>query len=348
MGARRPSGPHHGCPLLGRFPLLTYILRRVALALSVILATLVSAFLLFFAGPSDPAQAMCPETRCNPQRLEQITKSLGLDKPLSQQFLEYFKGLFVGRDFTYAGDTVHCGAPCLGYSFSTRQSVNTELFSRFPNTVVLALMAAVVFVTVGVTLGIIAAIRRGTPADRGIIGSSQTFGAIPYYVLALLVALYPVVLWNILPQYVPISAGVGPYLLGMLAPALILGLYTSTSYTRYTRNSMLETLSMDYIRTARSKGIPERTVLVKHGFRAAMSPIVTILGLDIAALLTGTLITEQIFGVDGIGRRTLAAFRAQDLPVIMGSVLIGAAVVVIMNLVVDIAYSFIDPRVRLQ
>jgi len=209
-------------------------------------------------------------------------------------------------------------------------------------------MAAVVFVTVGVTLGILAAIRRGTPADRGIIGSSQTFGAIPYYVLALLVALYPVVLWNILPQYVSISAGVGPYFLGMLAPALILGLYTSTSYTRYTRNSMLETLSMDYIRTARSKGIPERTVLVRHGFRAAMSPIVTILGLDIAALLTGTLITEQIFGVDGIGRRTLAAFRAQDLPVIMGSVLIGAAVVVVMNLVVDIAYSFIDPRVRLQ
>jgi peptide/nickel transport system permease protein len=156
------------------------------------------------------------------------------------------------------------------------------------------------------------------------------------------------VLWNILPQYTSIASGVGPYFAGMLAPALILGLYTSTSYTRYTRNSMLETLSMDYIRTARSKGIAERTVLVKHGFRAAMSPIVTILGLDIAALLTGTLITEQIFGVDGIGRRTLAAFRAQDLPVIMGSVLIGATVVVFMNLVVDIGYSFIDPRVRLS
>lgn len=106
--------------------MLTYILRRLALALSVIMATLVSAFLLFFAGPADPAQAMCPETKCNPARLEAITKSIGLDKPLIEQFLTYFKGLFVGRDFVYAGDTVHCGAPCLGFSFVTRRSVNEE------------------------------------------------------------------------------------------------------------------------------------------------------------------------------------------------------------------------------
>ncbi|MFM6847633.1 MAG: ABC transporter permease [Terrabacter sp.] len=328
--------------------MLTYLLRRLALALSVILATLVSTFLLFFAGPGDPAQAMCPESRCTPERLAQISRSLGLDQPLVTQFTDYFRGLVVGRDFVYAGDTVHCGAPCLGFSFVTRQSVNDELFSRFPNTVVLALMAAVIFVTVGVTSGIFAATRRGTSTDRIVVGVSQVMGAIPYYVLALLTALYPVVLWGLLPQYSPFSSGVGPYLIGMVAPALILGLVTSSQYTRYTRNSMLDTLSMDYIRTARSKGITERTVLFKHGFRAAMSPIATILGLDMAALLTGTLITEQIFGVDGIGRRTITAFRALDLPVIMGSVLIGATVVVVMNLLVDIAYTFIDPRVRLS
>ena len=328
--------------------MLTYILRRLALAASVVLATLVSTFLLFFAAPSDPAQAMCPETRCSEARLEAIRANLGLDKPLGQQFMDYFSGLFVGRDFTYAGETVHCGAPCLGYSFVTRQSVNTELFSRFPNTVVLAFMAAIIFLVVGVTLGILAAVRRGTGSDRGIVGSSQIVGAIPYYVLALLTALYPVILWHILPQYTSISAGVGPYLAGMLAPALILGFYTSTSYVRYTRNSMIESMSMDYIRTARSKGIAERRVLVRHGFRAAMSPVLTILGLDVAALLVGTLITEQIFGVDGIGRRTITAFRADDLPVIMGSVLIGAVIVVVMNLLVDIGYSIIDPRVRLS
>ncbi len=328
--------------------MLTYILRRLALALSVILATLVSAFLLFFAAPSDPALAMCPETRCNPQRLQQITQSLGLDKPLAVQFMDYFKGLFVGRDFVYAGDTVHCGAPCLGFSFVTRRSVNEELFTRFPNTFVLAVMAAIVFVTVGVSLGIFAAVRRGSGTDRSVVGASQVLGSIPYYVLALLVALYPVVLWNVLPRYSPISQGAGPYFAGMLAPALILGFVTSASYVRYTRNSMIDTLSTDYIRTARSKGISERRVLVKHGFRAAMSPIATILGLDLAALLTGTLITEKIFDVDGIGKRGLDALKAQDLPVIMGTVLIGATVVVIMNLLVDIAYSFIDPRVRLS
>lgn len=328
--------------------MLTYLLRRLALALSVILATLVSTFVLFFAGPGDPAQAMCPESRCTPERLAQISRSLGLDKPLVNQFTDYFQGLIVGRDFVYAGDTVHCGAPCLGFSFVTRQSVNDELFSRFPNTAVLALMAAVIFVTVGVSSGIFAATRRGTPTDRVVVGFSQVLGAIPYYVLALLTALYPVVLWGLLPQATTMANGVGRYFVGMIAPALILGLVTSSQYTRYTRNSMLDTLSMDYIRTARSKGISERTVLFKHGFRAAMSPIATILGLDMAALLTGTLITEQIFGVDGIGKRTITAFRALDLPVIMGSVLIAATVVVLMNLLVDIAYTFIDPRVRLS
>jgi len=154
---------------------LTYLLRRLALALSVILATLVSTFMLFFAGPADPAQAMCPESRCTPERLAQIGRSLGLDKPLVAQFTDYFQGLFVGRDFVYAGDTVHCGAPCLGFSFVTRQSVNDELFSRFPNTVVLAVMAAVIFVTVGVTSGIFAATRSKIPVmASGLIGLMAT------------------------------------------------------------------------------------------------------------------------------------------------------------------------------
>ena len=153
---------------------------------------------------------------------------------------------------------------------------------------------------------------------------------------------------GILPQYRSIDNGLGPYIAGLFAPALILGLVYATSYARYTRNSMIETLSMDYVRTARSKGISERRVLVRHGLRAAMSPIVTILGLDIAGLLAGTIITEKIFDVDGIGKQAIDALFGDDLPVIMGSVLIAATAVVIMNLIVDIAYSYIDPRVRLS
>lgn len=328
--------------------MLTYILRRLALGLSVILATLVSTFVLFFAGPADPAQAMCPELKCPDERLAAIRKNLGLDQPLPLQFLDYFTGLFTGKDIEFAGDVIRCDAPCLGFSYRTGQPVGDELFDRFPNTIVLTFMAVVIFLLIGVSIGIFTAVRRGTAADRGLIGFSQVFGAIPYYVLALLFALYLVVLNPIFPKATTMDSGLPRYFAGMIAPALILGVVTATSYARYTRNSMIEVLSMDYVRTARSKGIGERRVLVRHGLRAAMSPIVTILGLDVAALLSGTLITEKIFEVQGIGRRAIDALEQQDMPVIMGSVLITAVVVVTMNLLVDIAYSYIDPRVRLS
>jgi len=155
------------------------------------------------------------------------------------------------------------------------------------------------------------------------------------------------VLYPILPRAVPLSEGIGPWLIGMIAPAIILGLVTSTAYVRYTRASMVDTLAQDYVRTARSKGISETRVVYRHALRAAISPVVTILGLDMAALLSGTLITEQIFGVDGIGRFAIQALRNDDLPIIMGTVLIGAFLVVTMNLIVDIAYAFVDPWVRL-
>ncbi len=328
--------------------MLTYLLRRIALALTVVLATLVASFLLFFAGPSDPAQAMCPEQRCSTDRLNQIRESLGMNRPLIAQFSEYFTGLFVGRDFQVSGDTVQCSAPCLGLSFLTNRPVSEEIFSRFPATVLLTVGVVVVFLLVGVSTGVLAATVRGTAADRMLVGGSQIFGSIPPYILLLLFALYTTRLYPIFPQAGSLSDGVIQFLPGLIAPWIILGLITATGYTRYTRNSMIETLSMDYVRTARSKGISERKVVGKHALRAALSPVLTILGLDVAALLSGTLITERIFEIDGIGRRALAALGQDDLPVIMGTVLVTAVIVVSMNLIVDIAYSFVDPRVRLS
>ena len=317
------------------------------MAISVLLVALVATFVLFFAGPADPAQAMCGELRCTPQKLKDITHSLRLDRPVPEQFVEYFKGLFVGREITQSGSATNCSAPCLGYSFRTQQEVKGAILSKFPSTATLALLAMGVFLTVGISTGVLAARRRGSSLDRFVVGFSQVFGAIPYYIVALLFALYFTVLFQILPRAVGLNAGIGPWFVGMIAPAIVLGLYTSTSYVRYTRASMVDTLAQDYVRTARSKGISETRVVYRHALRAAISPVVTILGLDMAALLSGTLITEQIFGVDGVGRLAIQSVFNDDLPIIMGTVMIGCFLVVTMNLLVDIAYSFVDPRVRL-
>jgi len=318
------------------------------MAISVLLVALVATFLVFFAGPADPAQSMCGELRCSAQKLQDIRHSMKLDRPVPEQFAEYFKGLLVGREIVQSGSRQDCSAPCLGYSFRTQQEVKGAILSRFPTTATLALMAMSIFLTLGVSTGVLAARRQGTGLDRFVVGFSQVFGALPYYIVALLFALYFTVLYPILPRAVGISSGAGPWLAGMIAPAIALGLVSATGYVRYTRASMVETLAQDYVRTARSKGISETRVVYKHALRAAISPVVTILGLDMAFLLTGTLITEQIFGVDGIGRFAIQSLFNDDLPVIMGTVMIGCFFVVTMNLIVDIAYSFVDPRVRLS
>ena len=327
--------------------MLIYLARRIAMAVSVLFVALVATFLLFFAGPADPAQSMCGELRCSQQKLEDIRHSMRLDRPVTEQFTEYFKGLLVGRQIIQSSSTKDCSAPCLGYSFRSQREVKGAILERFPTTVTLALMSMVVFLTVGISTGVLAARRRGSSLDKFVVGFSQVFGAIPFYIVALLFALYLTVLYPVLPRAVNISAGVGPWLVGLIAPAIVLGLVYSTGYVRYARSSMVETLAQDYVRTARSKGISETKVVYKHALRAAISPVVTILGLDLAGLLSGTLITEQIFSVDGVGRLTIQSLFQDDLPIIMGAVMISCLIVVTMNLVVDIAYSFVDPRVRL-
>ena len=327
--------------------MLIYIARRLALAASVVLVTLVATFMLFYAGPADPAQSLCGELRCNPTKLAEIRKSMHLDRPIAVQFSEYFTGLVAGRDVVDGGTTKHCAAPCLGYSFRSHREVKSEVFARFPTTAMLAVMAMVVFLSIGITTGVYAARRRGTRMDRSVVGFSQVLGSIPYYIVALLAALYLTVLYPVLPRTASFSDGIGPWIVGMLAPALILGLVTSTSYVRYTRAQMVDTLSQDYVRTARSKGISTTRVTYTHALRAALSPVLTILGLDMAALLSGTLVTENIFGLDGMGRLSIVSLFLDDLPIIMGCVLMSAVIVVLMNLVVDIMYSVIDPRVRL-
>ena len=326
--------------------MLLYILKRVASAISVVFVTLVASFALFFLAPTDPAGVICGP-RCTPQRLADIRSSLSLDQPPVQQIALYMKGLVVGRDFSNGGITQHCSAPCMGYSYRLGAPVTELLLQAVPVTISIVLGGAIVYFFVGVLTGTIAARHRATPLDRVTVGTSLLVNSIPYFVVALLVALYVVNV--VLPgsAWHPFWQNPLAWASGLLGAWLTLGLTNAASYTRYSRASMIEALGQDFVRTARSKGISERRVVYRHGVRAALTPVVTILGLDIAYQLTNALFTESIFGLPGIGVLTLRAFGSYDLPVLLGGVMVGSVVLVLMNLIVDIAYTFLDPRVRL-
>jgi peptide/nickel transport system permease protein len=323
---------------------LLYILRRLLSAFSVVVVTMVASFALFFLAPSDPAGVICGP-KCTPERLRDIESSLGLDKPAPEQLALYMKGIVVGRDYAAGGTVQHCSAPCLGFSYALGQPVTKLLAQALPVTVSIVLGGAVVYLFLGILAGTIAAQVRGTPLDRVTVGATLVISSIPYFVVALLVALYATFLPH--SEYHPFLDNPLLWATGLLAAWLTLGFTNAASYSRYTRASMIESLGQDFVRTARSKGISERRVVYRHGLRAALTPVATIFGIDLAFQLTGAIFTESIFGLPGIGLLTLRAFGQYDLPVLMGGVLVGATVLVVMNLVVDIAYTFLDPRVRL-
>jgi len=304
----------------------------------------VASFALFFLAPTDPAGVICGP-RCTPDRLADIESSLSLDQPAMQQIGLYMKGLVAGRDYTTGGTERHCAAPCMGYSYTLGQPVTKLLAQALPVTISIVIGGAVVYLSVGILTGTIAAQVRGTPLDRIVVGATLLVGSIPYFVFALLVALYA----TFLPTsgYHPFRDDPVAWASGLLAAWLCLGIANAASYTRYSRASMIEALGQDFVRTARSKGISRRRVVYRHGLRAALTPVATIFGIDLALQFTGAIFTESIFGLPGIGLLTLRAFGQYDLPVLMGGVLLGSVVLVLMNLVVDIAYTFLDPRVRL-
>jgi peptide/nickel transport system permease protein len=302
------------------------------------------SFLLFFVAPTDPAGVICGP-RCTPDRLEDITRSLDLDQPPLQQIGAYFKGIVVGRTYTTGGVVRHCDAPCLGYSYALGVPVTDLLAKAVPVTLSIVIGGATIYLVVGVLVGTTAARVRGTSLDRLAVGSSLVIGSVPYFIVALIIALYATFLPK--SQYVSFFDNPLSWAAGLLAAWICLGLTNSASYTRYSRASMIEAMGQDFTRTARSKGISERRVIYRHGLRAAMTPVITIFGIDVAYQLVNTIFTERIFQLPGLGLRLLNAFNQYDLPVLMGGVVVGATVLVTMNLVVDILYTVLDPRVRL-
>jgi len=328
-----------------------YIVRRLISGVLVLIAVSMMVFAIFFYGPNDPALAYCPESRCTPARLDSIRHNLGLDRPAPKQYAEYMSGLVKDRHIESGAISIDCNWPCLGVSFKYRVSVFDYLWERFPATLSVAVGGAIFFLTIGLSSGIFAARRRGTAADKAVVGASLFISAPPYYLLALLSYLYLVQAWGIFPEtgyFSPFTDGPAKWVSGMLLPWIMIGIVYSTQYARFSRGAMIDSLNEDYVRTARAKGLVERSVVRRHALRAAIVPVVTLFGLDFAYLVVGTVFTEKIFGIQGMGLAGLDAVQRTDLPMVSAYTLIGAAFIVGANILVDILYSVIDPRVRLS
>lgn len=343
--------------------MIAFIVRRVLVGIVMLFAMVLVVFVLFFTG-GNPAVNSCGKF-CTPEKLADITKSLGYDQPITYQFGMFVKGLVVGRDFPVDDDyraqliasghedlIIHCDAPCLGYSAHQAKTVNAIFGKYAPVTVSLAVAAFIIWIVFGVLIGVIAAVFKGRWLDRIIVGVTLVVYALPTFFVGTFLLQYVAIKWKVFPypRYVdPFASGdVGGWLIGLTLPALTLALFYMAAYVRITRAFVLESMSEDYIRTARAKGLPSRTVLFKHGLRAALTPLVSMAGLDFASLLAGAIITESVFNYQGLGQLAVSANKDIDLPVLVGLVVLSGAAVILMNIIVDILYAYIDPRVRLR
>jgi peptide/nickel transport system permease protein len=330
-----------------------FIVRRVLSSILVVILTSIFVFVLFFKGLGDsPARNYCEKLgpgKCTPAKLDSIKHQMGFDKSVVSNYATWAKGIFVGRDSVYVdGKSYECPAPCLGISIMTGNTVWHDLKQKYPATVTLAVGGASIYLTLGVVLGALAARWRGTAADRLLVGGSLIVSSVPFYLVALLAWIYLSLQLQIFPNtgYYPITENPAKTVSYMMLPWLVIGLTNCTSYARFTRGQMVETLNEDFIRTASAKGVRTNRVLFKHALRAAIVPVITIFGLDFATLLAGTIFTERIFSIDGIGFWGLQALSTPiDINVISATVLVSACLVVTANLLVDILYSFLDPRV---
>lgn len=336
--------------------MFAYVVKRLISGVLVVTLVSMAIFLLFWYGPSSPAQPICDRetsNRCTQAKLAIYEKTLGYDNPVYEEYGKFVKGIFVGRTLTIASSDYECGAPCLGVSFRTKQPVKEELVSRMPATFSIAIGGAFLYLLFGVPIGVAAARRRGTVADKALVSSFLFVSSIPYYLFALLTWLYLTITFEVPffsdTGYFPITQD-GPFkwFSGLFLAWVALGIFGCTQYTRFTRGAMVEALSEDYIRTAKAKGLPTRTIVYKHGLRAALVPVVTIFGIDFGTLLAGTIFTERIFEIQGIGWWSLEAVQGRDLPVVQATALFSAVVLIISNLLVDVIYSVLDPRVRLS
>ena len=326
----------------------TYVVRRVLIMLLMLLLLSFAVFFLFSLLPADVARLTCGKI-CTDETIELNRIRLGLDKSIFEQYWIFLSGIFVGRVYGSGPTAIVCDAPCLGYSFTRQEPVLDLITDRLPATIFLALGAFVIFLIGGVALGVYSALRRGKWQDKTVMGISLVGYSLPSFFIGLVVIFFVIIRWKLLPfpSYVQPWEDPVQFAQTMILPWLVLAILYAAFYTRLTRSQMLETLSEDYIRTARAKGLPEKIVIRKHALRAGLTPIVTAAGLDLAGLLGGAIILETIFSLPGIGSLAVSAVLNPDLPILVGVTLITATFIIVANLIVDLLYAVIDPRVRL-
>jgi peptide/nickel transport system permease protein len=321
--------------------MLSYIIRRVLWMVVLLFVISFLAFLIFTIMPSADPVLLRAGRNATPEIIHTIREQYGLDHSFIVQYWKYVERLIFHFDF--------------GRSYQNQVEVKSEIFDRVPATMGLALGAMVVWLLAGIPVGIISAIKRGKLADRLAMGAALVAISAPVYWLGL-VSLY---LFSKDLGVLPIFEGSGTYPTtgnvfnhpfdvapSLFLPWLVLAASFAAIYARFLRGNLLEVMSEDYIRTARAKGLGERRVIFHHGVRSAITPIVTILGLDLGILLGGAILTESVFNIPGVGRLAYDAIQKGDLPTVQGTVLMGAFFIVLLNLIVDVVYAFLDPRVR--
>jgi peptide/nickel transport system permease protein len=333
---------------------ITFIVRRLIATVFLLIVVSMITFAIFFLIPrlagQNTYQLATEYVGRNPTRAAvlQLEAKLGLDHPIWVQYGNFLKGIVFGAHYNSGTSITYCPPPCFGYSFRTQQPVWPQMVSDLPVTLSLAIGAAVIWLVGGVAIGVISALKRGTLFDRFSMGIALAGVSLPIFFTGLISLELFSYKWPIFPNVTYVSLTTNPFLWArnLVLPWVCLAFLYAALYARLTRAGMLETMNEDYIRTARAKGLPERTVIFKHGLRAALTPIVTIFGMDLGLLLGGAIITEYTFSLHGLGLFTILAIDNQDLPEILGVTMLAAFFIVIANLVVDVLYAVVDPRVR--
>lgn len=335
--------------------MVSYIIRRLIAAVGLVIVISMITFAIFYlmprlAGASPETLAARYVGRAATQgTVEQTAQRLGFYDPVPVQYWHWVKGVVGGTTIDIGSSVEKCPAPCLGYSFRNKDPVLPEILNRFPVSFSLAIGAAVMWLVAGVSIGVLSALRKGSFFDRAAMTVALAGVSMPIFWTGLLALSFFSYKLGWTPPggtYTPFTDNPLKWAYALLLPWTSLALLFSAQYARLTRAGMLETMSEDYIRTARAKGLKERQVVVKHGLRAALTPIVTIFGLDFGLLIGSAVLTETVFGLPGLGQLAIDGTKSNDLPQVLGVVLLIAVFVAISNLVVDLLYAVIDPRVR--